>query len=214
MTLTAPNTRGAFWVWILLTILPWLSCAKMSESIEDESVGMNGGFEHTQSGLPVNWLVYSPSTIPTASYELIFDRADFKEGKQSLKFLIHKCSATGGWHSPGITQEYPAIPGESYVISFWIKNEGCEYVVRVGSVDAKTGQYETVDSSKETTGSWKLIEHAFTIPQQYEIIRFELSILSPGSLWIDDVKIEHINEHVATITCSCGGFLAVWPSNP
>ncbi len=191
---TAPNTRGAFWVWILLTILPWLSCAKTSESIEDESVGMNGGFEHTQSGLPVNWLVYSPSTIPTASYELIFDRADFKEGKQSLKFLIQQFTPTAGWHSPGIAQEYPAIPGESYLISFWIKNEGCEYVVTAGGVAAKTSQYETVDSSKETTDSWKLVEHPITIPQQYENIRFELSIRSPGSLWIDDVKIEHIND--------------------
>ena len=73
----------------------------MSETIVDESVDMNGGFEHTQSGLPVNWLVYSPSTIPTGNYELSFDKTDFKEGKQSLKFLIHECSATGGWYSPG-----------------------------------------------------------------------------------------------------------------
>ena len=184
------NIRGAVYVWILLIIFPSLGCTKMSEQIKDESVGMNGGFEHVKSGLPVNWLVYTPSTIPTGNYELILDRTDFKEGEQSLRFLIHECSATGGWHSPGIGQEYPAIPGESYRISFWIKNEGCEYVVGVGGVGAKTGQSETVDSSKGATDSWKLVEHTITVPQQYERIRFELSIRSPGSLWIDDVKIE------------------------
>jgi hypothetical protein len=165
----------------------------MSEHIKDKSVGMNGSFEHTRSGLPVNWLVYSPSTIPTGNYELIFDRTDSKEGNHSLRFFVHECSVTGGWHSPGISQEYPAIPGESYLISFWIKNEGCEYVVEVGGVDAKTGQSEIIISSKETTDSWKYTEHAFTMPQRYETIRFDLSIRSPGSLWIDDVKIEHIN---------------------
>ena len=153
---------------------------------------MNGGFEHTQSGLPVNWLVYSPSTIPTGNYELSFDEADFKEGKHSLKFLVHECAATGGWHSPGITQEYPAPPG-AYRISFWIKNEGCQYSVSVGGVTAKTGEYEIADSSEETTDSWKLVEHAFTMSRQYDRIRFELSIRSPGTLWIDDVKIEPVD---------------------
>ena len=184
------NTRGALGIWTLLSILPSLGCAKMSESIVDESAGLNGGFEQTRSGLPVNWLVYSPSTIPTGSYELIFDRAEFKEGEQSLRFLVHECSAAGGWHSPGIAREYPAMPGESYLISFWIKNEGCDYLVTAGGVAAKTARLETVDSPKETTGSWKLVEYPITVPQQYNKIRFELSIRSPGSLWIDDLKIE------------------------
>ena len=68
----------------------------MSEHVKDEFVGMNGGFEHVRSGLPINWLVYSPSTIPTGDYELIIDRDDFKEGQQSLRFLVHECSPTGG----------------------------------------------------------------------------------------------------------------------
>ena len=154
---------------------------------------MNGGFERTRSGLPVNWLVYAPSTIPTGNYELIFDAADFKEGKQSLRFLIHECAATGGWHSPGLTRELAAISGESYLVSFWIKNEECEYVVTAGGVAAKSGRYETIDSSNESTHSWKFVEYPITIPKPYENIRFELSIRSRGSLWIDDVRIEHIS---------------------
>lgn len=191
MTLAAACGRGAVWVWMPVALVACIGCAKMSETVKDPSVGLNGGFEHTRSGLPVNWLVYSPQTIPTGSYELIFDKDDFKEGKQSLNFLVHECSRTGGWYSPGIAQEYPAEAGE-YLISFWIKNEGCDYTVRVGGVTAKTGKNEVAAKLNEAH-AWKHIEHAFTMPEQYDRIRFELSIRSPGTLWIDDVKIERID---------------------
>ena len=193
MARTAPNSRVALWISIFVTVLAWFGCSTMSESIKEPSVGLNGGFENSQSGLPVNWLVYSPSTIPTGNYELSFDKVDFKEGRQSLKFLVQECSSTGGWHSPGITQQYPAKPGESYWISFWIKNAGCDYTVKVGGVDAKTGQYQTVDSSKNNTDKWKFVEYEFIVPRQYDRIRFELSICSPGSLWIDDITIVQSN---------------------
>ena len=84
----APKLGTALCTWSLVAILPWVGCCKTSEQISDPSVGMNGGFEHTQSGLPVNWIVYSPATLPTGSYELIFDREDFKEGTQSLRFHL------------------------------------------------------------------------------------------------------------------------------
>jgi hypothetical protein len=185
---------GTAFALILITLLSIVSlgCAKMSESIRKPSAGMNGGFEHTKSDLPVNWIVYSPSTIPTGNYELSFDTEDFKEGKQSLKFLVHECSATGGRHSPGITQEYPAKPGESYLVSYWVKNDGCSYTVIAGGVDAKTGHYETIDSSPGRTQAWKFVKHEFKLPRKYKRVRFELSIRSPGRLWIDDVKIEQI----------------------
>jgi hypothetical protein len=184
-------TRTTFAL-VLIFLLPEVSFGfpKMSESIRKPSVGMNGGFEHTKSNLPFNWIVYSPSTIPTGNYELSFDTEDFKEGNQSLKFLVHECSAVGGWRSPGITQEYPAKPGESYLISYWVKNDGCSYTVTAGGVDAKTGHYETIDSSHDRSRSWKFVKHEFKLPRKHKRVRFELSIRSPGSLWIDDVKIE------------------------
>ena len=200
MDLAARSTRQVSWGWILLIILPCLSCTKMSDSIEDRSVGMNGGFEHTQSGLPVNWLVGPPSTTPTCDYDLIFDRTDFKEGRQSLRFLVRECSQRGyGRAAVGIAKEYAAIPGESYAVSFWIKNEGSEYRVRVGGVGIKTGEYETVDSSDESADSWKRVEYTYAMPQKYERIRFELSTFSPGSLWVDDIRIAHIDGESGTL---------------
>ncbi len=187
------QSRGIFSVCTLLAVTTLFACGPFSEQVEDKSVGMNGDFEHTQSGLPVNWLVYSPSTIPTGDYELLFDQTDFKEGTQSLKFLVHECSSTGGWHSPGIAQEYPVTPGASYLLSFWIKSQGSDWVVAFAAVAPKTGAgYEIINSSNVTADSWQRVERQYTIPPEYESFRFELTIRSPGSVWIDDVRIEPV----------------------
>lgn len=179
---------------VLLAIVVLPGCGRLSEEVRDASAGMNGGFETVRSGLPVNWLVYTPSTVPGGDFELILDREDYKEGRQSLRFSVRECSDDGGWRSPGIAQEYPAQPGASYLVSFWIKSEGCDYEVGIGGVDAKTGEGETVDSSAEAAGSWRFVEHTYTMPERYDRIRFDLSIRSPGSLWIDDVSIEPIRD--------------------
>lgn len=182
---------------LILTILASVllgGCNRFSESIRDKTAGMNGSFEVTESGLPVNWLIYTPRTIPTGDYDLIIDTTEYKDGRQSLKFLVRECSSTGGWHSPGLCQEYKAIPGETYRVSFWVKNDGSEFVIRIGGVSAHEGQYDTIVKSKETIDTWQQFEYIYTIPQKMNAIRFEMNILQPGTFWIDDIKIERIND--------------------
>jgi hypothetical protein len=188
--MTVRKTLAALIVSSLPVVLPLAGCTKMSELIEDDSVGMNGGFEQDSEGLPVNWLVYTPETVPEGDFDILFDETDFKEGRQSLKFEVRACSSTGGWHSPGIAQEYTAESAETYRVSLWIKSEGSDYRVRVGGVDAFTGEYETVASSELAAEGWQHVEHRFTMPDEFETIRFELNVLSPGTLWVDDVRIE------------------------
>ena len=185
-------------VLIIITIavvLPHGCGMKMSEVVRDNTAGINGSFEVVKSGLPVNWLIYSPATIPSGDYDLVIDTTEYKDGKQSLKFLVRNCSATGGWYSPGICNEYEAVPGETYNISFWIMNDGCEFFIRIGGVSAFDGQYETIVKSKETIGTWKRLEYSYTMPvdRKFSRIRFEMNILKPGSFWIDDIKIEGLN---------------------
>lgn len=192
MERTTKNSRTAFRAWTPFVLVAGTGCSQMSEQVKDPSAGMNGGFEHMRSGLPVNWIVYSPATIPSGRYQLVLDDDDFREGTQSLRFHVEECSPTGGWHSPGITQEYPAEPGTTYAISYWIKTEGCDWTVSVGGVTAKTGEYETQDSSEINADSWHHVAGEYTVPPQYDRLRFELSITSPGDLWIDDVRIEPV----------------------
>ena len=177
---------------ILVTIV--MGCFnKMSEEIQNKTAGMNGSFEVTESGLPVNWLIYSPKTVPTCRFELIIDTTEYKDGKQSLKFLVDECSPDGGFRSPGISQEYDAIPGESYKLSCWIKNDGCKFIIKIGGVSAFEGQTDTVIVSKESINTWKKLEYNYKMPSDFKRIRFDLNILQPGSFWIDDIKIELVN---------------------
>jgi hypothetical protein len=167
-------------------------CNKTSESVLDKAAGMNGGFEITRSGLPVNWLVYTPKTLPTGDYDLIIDTTEYEAGKQSIKFVVRKCSPDGGWRSPGLSKEYDATPGTSYVVGFWAKNDGATFLARIGGVTATDGRYDTIVRSSETIATWKHYEHRYTMPQGFKRLRFELNILAPGIFWIDEVTISGV----------------------
>ena len=177
----------------LLVVGTMVSCSDMSESIVDESAGLNGGFEITQSGLPGNWLVYTPSTIPSGDYDLVVDTMEYRSGKQSLKFVVRECSPDGGWRSPGLSRQVDATPGAAYKVGFWAKNEGTEFRFRVGGVSAKEGQYEIVVQSDETTAHWRRYEHEYHMPEGLGQLRLEMNVLRPGALWIDDVTIETLS---------------------
>jgi hypothetical protein len=174
----------------------------MSELFQDSSAGMNGSFEYTRNGLPVNWLLYTPNTVPSGDFEIIIDTTEYKNGRQSLKLLVRACSADGGWHSPGFCNEYPAKSGDTYRISFWVKNEGCRFLVQIGGITASLGSYETLVDSQETTLSWQLYQYEYTIPQRMNAIRIEANVLQPGTFWIDDIRIEKINGKTKEMTDS------------
>lgn len=174
---------------LILALVAGCSLNKMSVSVEDTSAGKNGSFEIVKDGIPVNWLVYSPQTVPSGDFDISFDQKEFKEGKQSLHFEVRECSPKGSWHSPGIANEWPAKPGETYKVSFWIRNIESEFIVLVGGVSAFEGEYDTIVKSKITTENWKQFEYNYTIPQKMKSLRFELNILQPGSFWIDDIEI-------------------------
>ena len=55
---------------LLLVLMLMLSgCIQMSEEETDASAGLNGGFEVSKNGLPVNWLVYTPKTVSDADFK-------------------------------------------------------------------------------------------------------------------------------------------------
>jgi len=168
--------------------------SKMSEYYFDEKAGLNGSFEAVVNGIPVNWIVYSPNTIPEGNYDLIIDTMDCKEGKQSLKFLVRKCSSIGGWYSPGMCMEYDARPDELYKISFWIKNDSAGFIAKIGGVGPSTGESEAIMKSNDSFNEWKIVEYKYVLPSKMNSLRFELNILKPGIFWIDNFNIEMVKE--------------------
>ena len=168
-------------------------CVKMHVSVPDETAGINGGFEVVKSGLPVNWLLYAPTTVPQGDYDLVIDTVQFRGGKQSLKFDVRQCSDDGGWHSPGFSREFKATPGTTYTVGFWVKNDGAEFVAKVGGVSQTYGRYETIVRSRDSIPTWKYYEHTYTVPQGFGKLRFEVNVLRPGTFWIDEVTITGID---------------------
>jgi len=180
---------------ILGLVLILSGCNQMSEKETDNSAGLNGGFEIAKNGLPVNWLMYTENTVPEADFTIELDQDVFIEGKQSLKFDVKECSSTGGWHSPGFTNEFFDVgkfEGEVvYKLSFWVKNDGATFRVAAGGVAEKEGEMKTLIEGNDKIDVWKLLEYEIAVPKDKRL-RLELNILKPGTFWIDDVKIEKI----------------------
>jgi len=180
---------------LMIGLLVLTGCVKMSEKESDESAGINGGFEVTKNGLPVNWLMYTPNTVPDGEFKVIIDKNVFKEGKQSIRFDVVNCSSTGGWHSPGFTNEFSdsgQFEGEViYKLSFWIKNNGTKFRVEAGGVAPYKGDMKILIESVEQIEDWKYLEYKIKVPKERHL-RMQLNILKPGTFWIDDVQIVKI----------------------
>lgn len=190
---TTVNTP--FLVFTLLFILFTEGCNEMSEKVVDKSAGLNGSFEVSKNGLPVNWVMYTPNTVPYADFQIILDKEVFKEGKQSLKFIVKRCSSIGGWKSPGFTNEFYEVgkyKGEGhYKLSFWVKNDGAEFSISAGGVSATTGNMKTLIKENKQINDWKLLEYQIDVPKD-KWLRMQLNLLRPGTFWIDDINIEKL----------------------
>lgn len=154
---------------------------------------INGGFETVSAGQPAHWILYNASNHPKSNYEIKLDTENFKEGKQSLRFDVASCSPLGGNLSPGFTSEFFQAgklqgPG-TYTISFWVMNDGAEFRVRSGGVSTKKGKMLTLIESAETHPNWQYYEYKVNVPAK-NWMRFEVNVLSPGTFWIDDIRIE------------------------
>ena len=170
-------------------------CQQFSEHEEDKSAGLNGGFEISRNDLPVNWLMYTPNTVPNSDFDIVLDTTVYKEGSQSLRFNVKSCSSSGGWGSPGFTNEFfdaGKFEGERvYKLSFWIKNNGTKFRVSAGGVAPYKGDMRTLIESDEQLDEWNYYEYTINVPKERHL-RMELNILEPGIFWIDDVEIKMI----------------------
>ena len=181
-------------IYSLLLILIFIlsGCIQMSEKETDTSAGLNGGFEVSKNGLPVNWLMYTPNTVPAGKFKIILDKENFIEGSQSLKFEVEECTSGGGWGSPGFTNQFDSEKGSTYILSFWVKNNGAEFRVIAGGVSPMTGDMKILIQTSEQINDWQQYEYSVPIAEEFDQIRLEVNILKPGTFWIDDVRIKRI----------------------
>ena len=165
----------------------------LSRREKNETAGFNGSFEVVQSGYPANWYVYH-RPLDDGDAELSFDMAASIDGAQSLKILVHRADPSGGWRSPGLFQVTEAQTGQAYRVSFWLRNRGSRIRLLIDSETADSREprnpiREIIDA-ESTDDTWREFVYTYTVPAHYSNIRFELNVVAPGTLWVDDVKIE------------------------
>jgi len=181
---------------VFLILLQSCGLNSMSKIERDKSAGMNGSFEFVKSGLPVNWSFYAVEALRNGECILKMDTNEYKNGKQSLNFVINKLDSSHYlWKKPGFFQTYNARLGETYKLSFWIKNNNCEFLIRVSSEGEGMYSEKIIHSDKDIE-DWKYVEYNYTVPveKNFKNIRFEVNLLKPGSFWIDDINIEGLND--------------------
>jgi len=156
---------------------------------------MNGNFEIVKDGFPVNWCYYTMETVPNGDFDILSDSVRFQEGNRSLKFQVRSCESIGGRLSPGFFEEFKVKPGETYKVSFWVINKGCDFKVSVGAgMQGNPGPNKTLVRTKEIFSEWNYFEYNFDIPLANDNIRFGVNIMSPGTIWFDDIRIEGMND--------------------
>ncbi|MCC6372178.1 MAG: carbohydrate binding domain-containing protein [Bacteroidia bacterium] len=186
-------SRKTNWIVLLAGITLLSSCAlQMSESVNDPAIGLNGGFETVEDNLPVNWLVNTPKTCGSGSFEIVADTSDKKEGHQSLCFKVQQCSDKGGRYSPGIAQEIPVKTGEDYLISFWIKNSETNFKIDMSAVSAHQRSDGPKLTAVDSLNVWRWYSYHYQIPASMNRLRLEVSVLKSGTFWIDAIKVEKL----------------------
>jgi len=165
------------------------SMAQFSEIEKDLDIGFNGGFEISKNSKPVNWLLYTEKTTTSGDFDIILDTKNYKSGQQSLLFNVRGCSNKGGRFSPGMTQEIEVTPGVTYQLSYWIKNVNAEFTIKVSGVSAFKKDVGPIITDNQDYNKWTKFEHEYTVPENMNRLRFEMNILKPGHLWIDEIKV-------------------------
>ena len=156
---------------------------------------MNGGFEVSRNGLPVNWIMYTPNTVDNADFQIVMDQKVFREGRQSLRFDVNHCQGRGGRNAPGFTNEFSEVDrfrgAASYRVSFWVRNTGADNMFSAGAVNLKKGDMRVLGHDDAEIKDWMEFAYTIDIPNEYWL-RMQLNVCSPGALWVDDVQISKL----------------------
>ncbi|HOY32910.1 MAG TPA: hypothetical protein PKW80_13610 [Bacteroidales bacterium] len=192
---TSTYEKRIVWIIVLFFSIVLSGCKPMSISVKGDDCKMDGSFEIIKNGLPVNWCYYAPETVPNSDFKILSDTTQHKDGIRSLKFQINSCESTGSWHSPGFFMEFKVLPGETYKVSLCVINKGCTLKIKAETgMKGNPGISEIVAEIQGTFSEWKCYEHTVRIPAANDNMRIEVNILSPGTVWFDDIKIEGVHD--------------------
>jgi hypothetical protein len=179
---------------ILALFFVFPACTLQSNELSkrDSAAGFNGSFETTDSGYPVNWAFF-PNPESGDIFQVSVDTTKAQQGYQSLKLATKQSDRTPGFRS----RRFPVQSGKTYKISFSMQNSGCSLKVRRIVQDAfgKTNiRSKIIVDTSAPTSDWKTFEETLVVSDGEAYVVLIFLVDGPGSLWIDDVKVEEVLE--------------------
>ena len=134
-----------------------------------------------------------------------FDTVEVVDGKQSLKVVVHRVD-DNGLHAPWLFRTREAIPGATYAVSFWLKSMACVFQMEICNEgdDPPFGLYEAqkrdyaahppirrvIGGGETDTRQCRQFRDVYKIPETDGSLGFELRVMRPCTMWIDDVRFE------------------------
>lgn len=198
----------------IVILLPLLfGCMVPGTGSVDKRAGDNGSFEIVESGRPVNWVI-GRYAIRDGDAEFSFDTGEAVDGKQSLKVVAHRVDDSS-LQAPWLFRSRRAEPGQTYAVSFWLKSTACVLQIEIrnegkdrffGLSEAEKQDYaahprirRVIGGSETSTDTWRQFRYVYKVPETDGSLRFELRILRPCTMWIDDVRIERVEGEPSSI---------------
>jgi hypothetical protein len=143
------------------------------------AAGLNGSFEITEAGYPVNWAFF-PNPEADSTLSVVLDSSQVVEGSHSLKIIVRPSERLPALRSTQVRVQ----PETSYRFSMSFRNEGCGLKVNRIVLDAsgKTVRRRDliIDTSVSST-EWEAFEETLSVAQKR----------SPGAAGDHDRRIRH-----------------------
>ncbi len=175
----------------MVTGIILVSCQSNEFSVSSNSAGLNGDFEITEAGYPVNWAFF-PNPENTSTFAVFIDTTTVMEGSNSLRLETILSEYPSGFRSRRVAVE----AGQTYTISLWVRHDGCCFAVHRVLQDAtgKTNmRSDVIMSSSTSIDQWRQYETTVSIADGEAYIFLKFILDGTGTFWFDNVTIEPTN---------------------
>jgi len=180
------------WFAVVFGTVCVLAAACQSDELltRNGSAGLNGSFEITEAGYPVNWAFF-PNPASDSTLQVVLDTVQVVAGHHSLKLVVRPSDVLPALRST----QAPVQPGERYRLSMSYRNEGCTLkvnrIVQDRSGMTNRRQDLVIDTSVSST-EWQTFAETLAVVKGEAKVFLVIMIDGSGSLWLDDVRLERI----------------------
>ena len=166
------------------------ACRSDELLVRNPTAGLNGGFEITEAGYPVNWAFF-PNPEADSTLRVVLDSSQVVEGSHSLKIVVRPSERL-----PALRSRQVAVqPEKHYRFRISFRNEGCSLEVNRIVLDASGMTVRRRDRIIDTSVSspdWETFEEILSVAHDEAQVLLVIIIDRSGAIWLDDVQLEEV----------------------